>query len=196
MSLIVRDSVNNRNQVLTVDGSGKLSINDATSQGHLANIKAAVEGTLAVADSSVATKISTLITAVEAQLDVADSTGNTHLAAIKTAVEGTLTTTAGVSRTAATLTNAAVVSAADYTSSIDGNLHRKVAVYGSSTLVSQQLRVFASDDGTNWYERASDAIYANGSSGDYHKIIELAARYIRLQYQSGATETTKYSLIN
>ncbi len=53
MSLtIVRDTSNNKNVHLSVDGSNQLAVKDTTAQGALDNIKTAVEGTLAISAMS------------------------------------------------------------------------------------------------------------------------------------------------
>ena len=209
MSILVRSTVSERNTPLLVDGSNQLSVKDSVAQTSLSNIDTALGGTIAVSASALPlpsgastaalqtsgnSSLSSINTALAGSLDVSDSAAQTKLTTIASTLSGTLTTSSGVVRTNSTLTNAAVVAASAYTSSVDANAARKIAVYGSSSLNSQQLRVFISDDDTNYYEDVSNAVYSNGNNGDYYKVIETVARYIKFQYQSGATETTKYTL--
>lgn len=172
MPIVVRDSVNNKNVMLEVDGSNQLSVKDSANSTTLSSINSALGGTLTVSDS----------------------TAHTKLTSIASALAGTLTVSEGVSRSAATLSNAASVTANDYTSAVDCNSHRKIAIYGSSSINTQQLKVFVSDDSSNWYEHTDKAFYANGASGDYYRELDCVARYIKIQYAASATETTKYTL--
>ena len=174
MPLTARDSTNNKNVMLEVDGSNQLSVKDSANGTTLTSINSALSGTLAVSDSPAQTKLTT----------------------IASALAGTLTVSEGVSRSSATLTNAASVTANDYTSAVDCNSHRKIAVYGSSSINTQQLKVFISDDSTNYYENTDQAFYANASNGDYYRELDCVARYIKIQYNAPATETTKYTLMN
>ena len=130
------------------------------------------------------------------KLSVKDTDAKSVLDNINTALGGTLTVSQGISRSSATLNSSASITANDYTSSVDCNSHRKIAIYGTSSLNSQQLKVFISDDDTNYYENTDQAFYANASNGDYYRELDCVARYIKLQYASDATETTKYTLIN
>ena len=265
---IVRDTTNNRNVHLEVDGSNQLSMKDTTAQGHLSNIKTAVEGTLAVSaaslplpsgaassanqstgNASLATiagavsgsemqvdvvssalptgaasaanqstgnaSLATLAGAVsgsEMQVDVVSSalptgaassalqgTANTELTAIKTALQGTITTASAgsaPSRSSANLNSASSVLANDFTSAVDANNHRSVAVYGSSNDNSLQIKVHVSDDNSNFYEAQNLAFYAGGSSGHFYYKFDTCARYFKLQYTANATVTTKYTLID
>ena len=152
MPLIVRDSTNNKNVMLNVDGNNKLSVKDTEAK--------------------------------------------TVLDSIETALGNTLTVSQGTSRSSAILTDNAAVLANDYTSAVDCNAHRKIAIYGSSSINTQQLRVFVSDDSSNWYEHTDQNFYSNASNGDYYRELDCIARYVKLQYDSAATETTKYTLIN
>ena len=172
MPIVVRDNVNNKNVMLQVDDSNQLSVKDATNSATLSSINTALGSTLTVSDSSTHSKLTT----------------------IASALAGTLTVSEGVSRTAGTLNSAASVTAGDYTDKVDCNSHRKIAIYGSSSINTQQLKVFVSDDSTNWYEHTDKAFYANGASGDYYRELDCVNRYIKIQYAASATETTKYTL--
>jgi len=174
MPILVRDSTNNKNVMLQVDGSNQVSVKDSANGLTLTSINSALAGTLAVSDS----------------------TAQTKLVSIASALAGTLTVSEGVSRSSATLTNAASVTANDYTSAVDCNSHRKIAVYGTSSISTQQLKVFVSDDSSNWYEHTDQAFYANAANGNYYRELDCVNRYIKLQYDASATETTKYTLMN
>ncbi len=256
---IVRDTANNKNVHLAVDGSNQLSVKDSVAQGHLSNIKTAVEGTLAVsaaslplpsgaasaanqstANSALAdiktavegtvavsasalplpsgaatsalqgtsnTELGAIKTALQSALPLPvgaatsalQSTGNTDLAAIKTALQGTITTASAgsaPSRSAASLNSGASVSASDFSSAVDANNHRSVAVYGSSSDNGMQLKVHLSDDDSNYYEASTLQFYAGGSSGHFYQKFDTCARYFKIQYGSSATVTTKYTLID
>ena len=173
MPITVRDTTNNKNVMLQVDGSNQLSVKDSANGTTLTSINSALAGTLAVSDSDAQTKLST----------------------IASALSGALTVSEGISRSSATLTDAASVTANDYTSAVDCDAHRKIAVYGTSSINTQQLKVYVSDDSSNWYEHTDKAFYANGASGDYYREFECVARYVKLQYAASATETTKHTLI-
>ena len=202
MSILVRNTNTNRNVVLEVDSTNRIGVKDTDAASKLTTISSALSGTLTVSDTTAHSKIDGINTTLGSTLTVSDSaaqakldTIDTSLGTINTTLGGTLTVSQGVSRTNATLTSAAVVSASAYTSSVDANAHKKIAVYGTSSLNTQQIRVYISDDDVNYYEAVDQNIYSSGSSGDYHKIISCVARYIKFQYVSGGTETTKYTLM-
>ena len=117
MPITVRDTTNNKNVMLQVDGSNQLSVKDSANGTTLTSINSALAGTLAVSDSDAKTKLST----------------------IASALGGTLTVSEGISRSSATLTDAASVTANDYTSAVDCNSHRKIAVYGSSSINTHSI---------------------------------------------------------
>jgi hypothetical protein len=219
--LLVRDTANNKNVVLNVDGSNQLSVKDATAQSTLSSmngkITACNTGAVVVSSSALpsgAASESTLstingkVTACDtgavvvassalpsgAATSANQSTANTALAAIETAVEGTLSVSFAPSRSSATLTNAASVSADDYTSAVDCNTKNKVAVYGVSSSNLQQIRLFVSDDDSNYYQNHDANIYASASNGNFYAEFDCVARYFKLQYSASATMTTKYSL--
>ncbi len=195
MSVLVRNNATNRNEVLLVDSSSRLAMKDVDVKTAVEAVDTTLSAGINVTDSTNAGKLDTINTTLGTTLNVNDSANGSKLDAIDTTLSGTLTVSEGISRTSSTLTMASVVSALDNTSSVDANGHRKIALYGSSSINTQQIRVFLSDDDTNYYEDVDSTIYANGSNGDYYKVIETVARYIKFQYQSGATETTKYTLM-
>ena len=130
-----------------------------------------------------------------AATDSNQNTANSALADIKTAVEGTLTVSSGVNRSSGTLTSAAVVGAGDKSSSVDCSTAKKIAIYGNSSSNSQVIKVQVSDDDTTFYE-TDIAIYPNASAGDFYYKFDACAQYYRLHYESGATMTSKYSIVN
>lgn len=204
----VRDSTNEKNVYLTVDGSGQLPVKDsavatalsgvstvakqATMITSLAAIETAVEGTLVVNGSGVTQPVSaaSLPLPSGASTSALQGAANTSLASIDSKLGGTISVSSGISRTASTLKSAASISAADTTVSIDMSSHSKLAIYGESSDNSQRLVVQVSDDGTNWYD-SKDSFYANGSNGHYHGVHEAITKYARIQYSNTATETTK-----
>ncbi len=130
-----------------------------------------------------------------AATDSNQTTANSALADIKTAVEGTLTVSMGVSRSSATLTNAALVSAGDKSSSVDCSSAKKIAIYGNSSSNSQVIKIQVSDDDVTFYE-TDIAIYPNATAGDFYHKFDACAQYYRLHYESSATMTSKYSIVN
>ena len=231
MSLtIVRDNINNKNVHLNVDGSGLLSVKDTASQSSLADIKSAVEGTIAISASALPlpsgaasaanqssgnASLATIAGAVsgsEIQVDVItaalpsgaassanQSTANSELAAIKTAVEGTLSVSSSVaapSRTAGSLAAGVAVAASDFSSAVDCQNQRSVAIYGNSSNNSLQIKIYVSDDNSNFYEAQNLAIYAGGASGDFYGKWDQCARYFKIQYDQAATVTSKYTLLD
>jgi len=231
MSLtIVRDNVNNKNVHLNVDGSGLLSMKDTAAQSSLADIKSAVEGTLAVsaaslplpADASSASNqavgnghLATIAGAVsgsEVHVDVISSalpagasnlasqtTGNTALAAIQAAVEGTLSVSSSVAapaRSSGSLAAGVSVVGSDFSSSVDCQNQRSVAIYGNSSNNALEVKIHVSDDNSNFYEAVNLGVYASGSSGDFYGKWDQCARYFKVQYSEAATVTTKYTLLD
>ncbi len=153
VQLFVRDSTNNKNVALQVDGSNKLSVNDATAQSSLSSINSALGGTLTVSDFAAQSSLSSIDLAlggtlqtsnlnaesslsniessVAGTLTVSDSTAQSTLSNIHTALSGTLTTSSGVSRTNGNLSVAASVINGDVTSSVDANNFKNAIIMGN-----------------------------------------------------------------
>ena len=91
VQLFVRDSTNNKNVALQVDGSNKLSVNDATAQLSLSSISSALGGTLTVSDSSAQSSLSSIDLALGGTLTTSNLTAEGSLANIESSVAGTLT---------------------------------------------------------------------------------------------------------
>lgn len=88
--IFVRDSTNNKNVPLQVDGSNKLSVNDATAQLSLSSINSALGGTLTVADSTAQSSLSSINLALGGTLQTSNLTAESSLANIESSVAGTL----------------------------------------------------------------------------------------------------------
>ena len=162
--------------------------NQATANGSLASLVAALDSGGSVLDVKIASDSSGGATAAN------QATAHGSLPSIDTALSGTITTTQGVSRTSASLKSGSSVTAGDVTTAIDANLYKQIAIYGSSSDNSQQLIIQVSNDSSNWYDTDSH-VYANGVSGDYYYKFDACARYYRVKYNSTATETTAYSML-
>ncbi len=91
VQLFVRDSTNNKNVALQVDGSNKLSVNDATAQLSLSSINSALGGTLTVSDSTAQSSLSSINLALGGTLTTSNLTAEGSLANIESSVAGTLT---------------------------------------------------------------------------------------------------------
>tara|TARA_R110000787_G_scaffold88848_1_gene188371 strand:- start:355 stop:1074 length:720 start_codon:yes stop_codon:yes gene_type:complete len=162
--------------------------NQATANGNLASLVAALDSGGSVLDVKIASDASGGATAAN------QATANGSLASIDTALSGTITTSQGVSRTNASLKSAASVTAGDVTTAIDANLYKQIAIYGNSSDNAQQLTIQVSNDSVTWYD-ADANVYANGASGDYYHKFDACARYARVKYGSTATESTAYSML-
>lgn len=90
-NIFVRDTTNNKNVPLQVDGSNKLSVNDATAQSSLSSINSALGGTLTVADSTAQSSLSSINLALGGTLQTSNLTAEGSLANIESSVAGTLT---------------------------------------------------------------------------------------------------------
>lgn len=212
--LLVRDSTNNKNVVLQVDGDNNLSVIDSGANTSLTSIDgkitacntgavvvsssalpngAATESSLSSLNGKVTACDTGAVVVSSSALPSGASTEST-LDAVKTAVEGTLTVSFNPSRTTSTLTNASAVSQGDLTSSVDCNTHNKVAIYGNSSSNTQVIRLMVSDDDTNYYENHDFQLYASANNGDFYKEFEVVPRYFKLKYGGSATMTTKYSI--
>ena len=214
--LFVRDTTNNKNVPLEVDGSNKLSVSDATSQSSLSSINSALGGTLTVSDSTAQSSLSSIdlalggtlttsnltaegslsniASSVAGTLTVSDSTAQSTLSNIHTALSGTLTTASGVSRTNGNLSVAASVTNGDVTSSVDANLFKHAMIFGNLG-ASGDVTVQVSNDNSNWYEDSSSNFYSNYSTYDVAGRFECTARYFRVKYNVSGSVTLRYSLM-
>lgn len=90
--VFVRDTTNNKNVPLQVDGSNKLSVNDSTAQSTLSTISSTLSGGLSVNDSTAQSSLSAIETSVGGTLVVSDTVAQTTLSSISSSVSGTLST--------------------------------------------------------------------------------------------------------
>ena len=216
VQLFVRDTTNNKNVPLEVDGSNKLSVSDASSQSSLSSINSALGGTLTVADSTAQSSLSSIDLAlggtlqtsnlnaesslsniessVAGTLTVSDSTAQSTLSNIHTALSGTLTTSSGVSRTNGNLSVAASVTNGDVTSSVDANNFKNAIIMGNLG-ASGDVTVQVSNDGSSWYEDSNSNFYSNYSSYDIVGRFECTARYWRVKYNVSGSVTLRYALV-
>lgn len=213
--LYVRDTTNNKNVPLEVDGSNKLnvsdssagatlstisstlssgiSVSDATAQGTLSNINTALSGTISTSDSTAQSSLSNIESSVAGTLSVSDSTAQSTLTSIDTRLSGTITTSSGVSRTNGNLAVASSVSLGDVSSSVDSNNYKNVIVFGNLG-ASGDVLVQVSNDGSNWYEDYNSQFWSNSTNYDFVGRFEASARYWRIKYGVSGTVTARYAL--
>ena len=219
--MYVRDSANNKNVHLQVDGSNQLSVKDATGQASLSSI----DGKCALAShqvshntklDSIASNQASLATAAHqvshnTKLDsIASNQGslatsahqvshNTKLDSIAASLAGTLNVSSSATtpaRTSGNIASASSKSAGDKSSSVDGNLYRKCAVFGSCSSMSAKVRVHLSHDDTNYYEDHQNQFFANSSNGHIAGNFELNARYFKIEFVDTGTYTLEYAMID
>jgi len=216
VQLFVRDSTNNKNVALQVDGSNKLSVNDATAQSSLSSINSALGGTLTVSDSTAQSSLSSInlalggtlttsnltaegslsniASSVAGTLAVSDSTAQSTLSNIHTALSGTLTTSSGVSRTNGNIAVAASVSNGDVSSAVDANNFKNAMVMGNLG-ASGDIVIQYSNDSTNWYEDSNSSYFSNYSTYDVVGKFSCESRYWRIKYNISSTVTVRYALM-
>jgi len=224
--LFVRDSVNHKNKVLEVDGSNQLSVKDAIAQSSLTNIDSKCSNisadqatatnqstangslaTIATASGSQATaanqatansSLGTLATASADQATAAHQlTVQGKLDTINTTLGGTLTvSSSSPARSSGSIASAASKSAGDLSSSVDGNAHRKCAIFGSCSSNSGSVKIHISHDNANFYEDNTAQYYANFSNGHIAGHFEVNARYFKVEFMDTATYTLEYAMID
>ena len=205
--LFVRDSVNHKNKVLEVDGSNQLSVKDAIAQSSLSTIatnsanisadqataanQATGNASLASIQSSVANLTSDPSTAT------LQTAANLSLNNIDTALAGTITvSSAAPARASGSLASAASKTAGDLSASVDGNIHRKCAIFGSCSDNSGSVKVHISHDNVNFFEDNQAQYYANFSAGHIAGHFDLNARYFKVEFLNTATYTLEYSMVD
>ena len=197
--LFVRDSVNHLNKVLEVDGSNQLSVKDATAQGSLSTIATASAAQATAANQTTAhTKLDTIASNQGSQATAANqSTANGSLAAIESSLAGTLTVSAAApARSSGQIASAAVKVAGDLSSSVDGNSHRKCAIFGSCSDNSGAVKVHISHDDVTFYEDNAAHYYANSTNGHIAGHFDVNARYFKVEFMDTATYTLEYSMVD
>jgi len=216
VQLFVRDSTNNKNVALQVDGSNKLSVNDATAQSSLSSINSALGGTLTVSDSTAQSSLSSInlalggtlttsnltaegslsniASSVAGTLAVSDSTAQSTLSNIHTALSGTLTTSSGVSRTNGNIAVAQSVVNGDVSSAVDANNFKNAMVMGNLG-ASGDIVIQYSNDSTNWYEDSNSSYFSNYSTYDVVGKFSCESRYWRIKYNISSTVTVRYALM-
>ena len=197
--LFVRDSVNHLNKVLEVDGSNQLSVKDATAQGSLSTIATASGAQATAANQTTAhTKLDTIASNQGSQATAANqSTANGSLAAIESSLAGTLTVSAAApARSSGQIASAASKTAGDLSSSVDGNSHRKCAIFGSCSDNSGAVKVHISHDDVTFYEDNAAHYYANSTNGHIAGHFDVNARYFKVEFMNSATYTLEYSMVD
>ena len=197
--VFVRDSVNHLNKVLEVDGSNQLSVKDATAQGSLSTIATASAAQATAANQTTAhTKLDTIASNQGSQATAANqSTANGSLAAIESSLAGTLTVSAAApARSSGQIASAAVKVAGDLSSSVDGNSHRKCAIFGSCSDNSGAVKVHISHDDVTFYEDNAAHYYANSTNGHIAGHFDVNARYFKVEFMNSATYTLEYSMVD
>ena len=206
-TMYVRDSVNNKNVILEVDGSNQLSVKDATAQGSLSTISAATANISA--DQATASNQSTgnmSLTNIESSVAnltsdpstaTLQSTANLSLSNIDSALAGTINVSSGApSRSSGSLASAASKTAGDLSSSVDASNFKKAVVFGSCSSNSGSVRLLISHDDVNFFEDHNNQFYSNYSSGDFVGRFETEAPYFKIEFNDTATYTAEFSLIN
>ena len=197
--LFVRDSVNHLNKVLEVDGSNQLSVKDATAQGSLSTI-ATASGAQATAahQTTTHTKLDTIAGNQASQATAANqSTANGSLAAIESSLAGTLTVSAAApARSSGQIASAASKTAGDLSSSVDGNSHRKCAIFGSCSDNSGAVKVHISHDDVTFYEDNAAHYYSNYSNGHFVGSFDINAPYFKVEFMDTAVYTLEYSMVD
>ena len=218
--LFVRDSVNNKNVVLQVDGSNQLNVTDATAQGSLASIltNQADQATAANQSSMITllndldnhgsvsataahqvshnTKLDTIASNQGSQATAMNqSTANSSLSAIESSLAGTLTVSAAApARSSGQIASAASKTAGDLSTSVDGNAHRKCAIFGSCSDNSGAVKVHISHDDITFFEDNLAHYYANYSNGHIAGHFDVNARYFKVEFMNTATYTIEYAM--
>ena len=196
--MYVRDSVNNKNVHLQVDGSNQLSVKDEEAARSLASILSAQS--TAANQSTAHGKLDT-IASNQASLATAAHQVTAHgkLDTIASSLAGTLTVSSSASapaRVNGTLTLASSKGSGDLTSSINGSNYRKASIFGSSSSMSAKVRVHLSRDNTNFYEDHTNQFFANSGNGHIAGHFDLNAPYFKIEFVDPATYTLEYALIN
>jgi hypothetical protein len=106
--LFVRDTTNNKNVPLQVDGSNKLSVSDASAQSSLSSINSSLGGILTVSDSTSQSTLTAINMALAGNLNVSNLTAEGSLANIESSVAGTLSVDDNASQAILTTINTAV----------------------------------------------------------------------------------------
>tara|TARA_R110000796_G_scaffold27845_9_gene76466 strand:+ start:278 stop:910 length:633 start_codon:yes stop_codon:yes gene_type:complete len=203
--MFVRDNVNHKNKVLEVDGSNQLSVKDAIAQSSLSNIDSACANISS--DQATATNQSTgnmSLTNIESSVanltsDPSTATlqtaANLSLSNIDTALAGTITvSSAAPARTSGSLASAASKTAGDLSASVDGNSHRKCAIFGSCSDNSGSVKVHISHDNVNFFEDNMAQYYANFSNGHIAGHFDINARYFKVEFMDTSTYTLEYAM--
>ena len=106
--IYVRDTTNNKNVPLQVDGSNKLAVSDATAQSSLSSINSTLSGGLTVADSTSAGKLDTINSTLGGTLTVSDTTAQSSLSSINSALGGSLTVSDSIAQSSLSSINSAL----------------------------------------------------------------------------------------
>ena len=180
-------------------GSQATAANQSTGNGSLATI-ATASAAQATASHQVShnTKLDTIASNQGSQATAANqSTANGSLAAIASSVAGTLTVSAAApARSSGQIASAAVKVAGDLSSSVDGNSHRKCAIFGSCSDNSGAVKVHISHDDVTFYEDNAAHYYANMSNGHIAGHFDVNARYFKVEFKNSATYTLEYAMVD
>ncbi len=199
--LFVRDSVNHKNKVLEVDASNQLSVKDATAQSSLSNIDSACanissDQATAANQATGNSSLGTIATASASQATAAHQvTTHSKLDTINSTLGGTLTvSSSSPARASGSLASAASKTAGDLSASVDGNSHRKCAIFGSCSSDSGSVKVHISHDNVNFFEDNQAQYYANFSNGHIAGHFDVNARYFKVEFMDTATYTLEYAM--
>ena len=197
--IFVRDTTNNKNVVLSVDGSNQLSVKDTVAQSSLSTMAtASASQALASHQVTAQSSLTTLATASADQATAAHQvSAHNKLDTLNATMAGTLTVSSSApSRSSGQLASAASKTAGDISSSIDGNSHRKCVIFGSCSSDSGSVKVHISHDDINFFEDNQAQYYANFSNGHIAGHFELNARYFKVEFMDTATYTLEYAMVD
>lgn len=197
--IFVRDTTNNKNVVLSVDGSNQLSVKDTVAQSSLSTMAtASASQALASHQVTAQSSLTTLATASADQATAAHQvSAHNKLDTLNATMAGTLTVSSSApSRSSGQLASAASKTAGDISSSIDGNSHRKCVIFGSCSSDSGSVKVHISHDNINFFEDNQAQYYANFSNGHIAGHFELNARYFKVEFMDTATYTLEYAMVD
>ena len=197
--IFVRDTTNNKNVVLSVDGSNQLSVKDTVAQSSLSTMAtASASQALASHQVTAQSSLTTLATASADQATAAHQvSAHNKLDTLNATMAGTLTVSSSApSRSSGQLASAASKTAGDISSSIDGNSHRKCVIFGSCSSDSGSVKVHISHDNINFFEDNQAQYYANFSNGHIAGHFELNARYFKVEFMDTATYSLEYAMVD
>lgn len=175
--------------------------NQATANGSLATLATASSSQATAANQATANASLSSIASNSANISADQATAtlqsaaNTSLNNIDTALAGVIqVSSAAPSRSSGSLASAASKTAGDLSASVDGNSHRKCAIFGTCSNNSGSVKVHISHDNVNYYEDNQNQYYANYSNGHIAGHFDINARYFKIEFMDSETYTLEYAM--